>query len=234
MTNRTILIAEDEAALAETLQYRLVQEGYTVLTAGDGQQAVDLVRSRRPDLLILDLMLPQMDGLEVCRILRKEAPLPILILTAKGEEIDKVVGLEVGADDYVTKPFSMRELLARVKALLRRTEAPPAPGAEDPAGREVLRSGTIRIDVASHVAWKHDRRLDLKPREFELLAFLMRNPNRAFTRDHLLDRVWGYENPVDARTVDVHVRWLREKIEDDPSHPQVLVTVRGVGYRFEG
>ncbi|MEK7216961.1 MAG: response regulator transcription factor [Chloroflexota bacterium] len=233
MSDKSILIAEDEVGLAATLHYRLTQEGYRAEIATDGQQALELARSMRPDLLLLDLMLPVLDGLEVCRILRKESSFPILILTAKGDEVDKVVGLELGADDYVTKPFSMRELLARIKALLRRSVlAAPAPDANQ-ATREVLTAGGLRLDLTAHRAWREDRSVDLKPREFELLAFLMQNRNRAFTRDHLLERVWGYDTPIDGRTVDVHVRWLREKIEEDPSNPRLLVTVRGVGYRFE-
>ncbi|MSQ26812.1 MAG: response regulator transcription factor [Dehalococcoidia bacterium] len=233
MSDKSILIAEDEEGLAATLHYRLTQEGYRATIATDGQQALELARSMRPDLLLLDLMLPVMDGLEVCRILRKESSFPILILTAKGDEVDKVVGLELGADDYVTKPFSMRELLARVKALLRRSLLTgPAPEGNE-APRNVLTAGGLQLDLTAHRAWREGRAVDLKPREFDLLAFLMQNRNRAFTRDHLLDRVWGYDIPIDGRTVDVHVRWLREKIEEDASKPRLLVTVRGVGYRFE-
>ena len=233
MAEKSILIVEDEQNLAETLRYRLMQEGYQVHIAADGQQALDLARAQHPDLLLLDLMLPVLDGLEVCRILRKETTTPILILTAKDDEVDKVVGLELGADDYVTKPFSTRELLARIKALLRRST--PAGTGRDPgdADTEMLTAGDLRLDIGAHRAWRAGRVLDLKPREFELLAFLMRNRNRAFTRDHLLDRVWGYETAVDARTVDVHVRWLREKIEAVPSKPEHLTTVRGIGYRFD-
>ena len=231
MVEKSILVVEDEENLLETLRYRLSTEGYTVITAADGQQALEQARTHKPDLLLLDLMLPVMDGLEVCRILRKETAVPILILTAKDDEVDKVVGLELGADDYVTKPFSMRELLARVKALLRRAAAPS--GDPDLPTDEVLSAGDLRVDLAAHRCWRGSTPMELKPREFELLAFLMRNRGRAFSRDQLLDRVWGYDTAIDIRTVDVHIRWLREKIEIEPSHPKHLATVRGVGYRFE-
>jgi DNA-binding response OmpR family regulator len=178
---------------------------------------------------VLDLMLPRMDGLEVCRILRRETAVPIIVLTAKGEEVDKVVGLEIGADDYVTKPFGMRELLARVRALLRRAARPPATNEE-----ESVSLGDLEIDLRSRVASRSGRALPLRPKEYELLAFLARNRGRAFTRDQILNQVWGYDFAGETRTVDVHVRWLREKIEREPSKPTRLITVRGTGYRFEG
>jgi len=223
---RTVLVVDDEPTLVAALKYNLEREGYRVLTAADGGAALDVARSRRPDLLVLDLMLPVMDGLEVCRALRREMSVPILMLTAKGEEIDKVVGLEIGADDYVTKPFGMRELLARVRALLRRVE----PTAET----EVLATGDLEIDLKRREARRDGRPLELKPKELELLLYFVRNRGRAFTREQLLRDVWGYDFLGDSRTVDVHIRWLRQKIEAEPAKPVRLITVRGVGYRFEG
>jgi DNA-binding response OmpR family regulator len=224
--SRTVLVVDDEPTLVATLKYNLERDGYRVLTATDGAAALSLARAERPDLVLLDLMLPVMDGLEVCRILRRETRLPILMLTAKGEEVDKVVGLELGADDYVTKPFGMRELLARVRALLRRIESP--------ADTETLVSGDLEIDLKRREAIRDGTPLELKPKELELLLFLMRNKGRAFTREQLLRDVWGYDFFGDSRTVDVHVRWLRQKIEAEPAKPVRLITVRGVGYRFEG
>jgi DNA-binding response OmpR family regulator len=217
---------DDEQTLVATLKYNLERDGYRVLTATDGAAALSVARAERPDLLLLDLMLPVMDGLEVCRILRRETSLPILMLTAKGEEVDKVVGLELGADDYVTKPFSMRELLARVRALLRRVEAP--------SETDSLVSGDLELDLKRREAFRDGAALDLKPKELELLLFFMRNRGRAFTREQLLRDVWGYDFFGDSRTVDVHIRWLRQKIEAEPAKPVRLITVRGVGYRFEG
>ncbi|HLF76117.1 MAG TPA: response regulator transcription factor [Dehalococcoidia bacterium] len=224
--SRTVLVVDDEPTLVATVKYNLERDGYQVLTAGDGEQAMSLARSRRPDLVILDLMLPVMDGLEVCRLLRRESSLPILMLTAKAEEVDKVVGLEMGADDYLTKPFGMRELVARVRALLRRTEATPEV--------ESLVSGDLMVDLRRRQAFRGGEPLDLKPKELELLMFLVRSRGRAFTREQLLRDVWGYDFFGDSRTVDVHVRWLRQKIETEPAKPVRLVTVRGTGYRFEG
>lgn len=231
MSGKTILIVEDEENLRETLRYKLRSEGYDTAVAADGEEAVEMARSGKPSLILLDLMLPKLDGLGVCRILRRDMDIPILMLTAKGEELDKVVGLEMGADDYLTKPFSMRELLARIRALLRRSE--PSNAAR-PAETEPLVSGDLKVSPGEHRAWIGGKLLDLKPREFDLLAFFMRHAGQALTREQLLDRVWGYEAAVDTRTVDVHVRWLREKLETDPSRPQRITTVRGVGYRFEG
>jgi DNA-binding response OmpR family regulator len=220
------MVVDDEPTLVAALKYNLEREGYRVITAADGGAALTLARAQRPDLLLLDLMLPVMDGLEVCRALRREMALPILMLTAKDQEIDKVVGLELGADDYVTKPFGMRELLARVRALLRRTESTPE--------AEVLTSGNLEIDLKRREARRDGAALEMKPKELELLLFLMRNRGRAFTREQILRDVWGYDFLGDSRTVDVHVRWLRQKIEAEPAKPVRLVTVRGVGYRFEG
>ncbi len=230
MPGKTVLVVEDEENLLEVLKYNLEREGYDVRTADDGVRALELARDVHPDLVILDVMLPGMDGFEVCRILRREADMPILILTAKGEEIDRVVGLELGADDYVTKPFSMRELMARVRAMLRRSRRSSDGGATT----DTLRAGDLELDVVGHKARLNGNDLDLKPREFDLLALFMQNPGRAFTRDQILERLWGHDYIGDTRTVDVHVRWLREKIEAAPSSPAHIITLRGVGYRFEG
>jgi len=224
---KKILVVDDEPTLVATVKYNLEREGYQVVTAVDGESGLSMARVERPDLIILDLMLPGLDGFEVCRILRREMTAPILMLTAKTGEVDKVVGLELGADDYVTKPFSMRELLARVRALLRRAEKPAAEA-------EVVTAGGLQIDLAKREASKRGQPLSLKPKEFELLAFFLRNRGRAFSRDQLLDQIWGYDFAGDTRTVDVHVRWLRQKIEDNPAKPTRLITVRGLGYRFEG
>jgi len=225
-----VLIVEDDPNLLDTIEYNLKNEGYRVATARDGARALDVARREKPDLIILDLMLPELSGLEVCRILRREMPVPILMLTAKTGEVDKVVGLEVGADDYMTKPFSMRELLARLGALLRRAEmSRPVHGDET----EPLKIGDLEIDTARHrVTWKGSS-LTLTAREYDLLVFLARNKGFVFTRDQLLEKVWGYDYAGDTRTVDVHVRWLRQKIETDPSQPRRLITVRGAGYKLE-
>jgi DNA-binding response OmpR family regulator len=223
---KTVLVVDDEPTLVATLKYNLEREGYRVVSAADGEKAITLARTERPDLMILDLMLPVVDGLEVCRILRREMSLPILMLTARVGEVDKVVGLEIGADDYVTKPFSTRELLARIRALLRRTTTP--------ADEEALVSGDLRIDLKRREVTRNDRPVELKPKEMELLIYFMRNKGRAFTREQLLREVWGYDFYGDSRTVDVHVSWLRQKIEEQPSKPVRILTVRGVGYRFEG
>jgi len=231
---KTILVVEDDATLLDVLRYNLSREGYEVLMARDGQAAVKVAREEKPDLMILDIMLPELDGLEVCRILRKETSVPILMLTAKADEIDKVVGLEIGADDYVTKPFSLRELLARVKAMLRRSEMfRESAEAVAEEGKGIVETGDLVIDLTRHVVTKGEEVLSLSPKEFDLLAFLAQNRRRAFSRDYLLDKVWGYEYGGDTRTVDVHVRWLRQKVEVDPGRPTRLLTVRGVGYKLE-
>lgn len=230
-----ILIVEDDKTLLDVLKYNLLKENYLVVTAVDGVQALEVARAEKPDLIILDIMLPKLGGFEVCRILRKEMTSPILMLTAKTEEIDRVVGLELGADDYLTKPLSMRELLARIRAMLRRVEMMKQ---ETPSKQEVvpqtMKVANLEIDFARHQAWRGGLALDLSPREFKLLAFLLRNQGQVFSRDHLLEKVWGYDFAGDTRTVDVHIRWLRQKVEDAPSHPAHLLTVRGVGYKFEG
>jgi two-component system alkaline phosphatase synthesis response regulator PhoP len=210
-----------------------------VLTAGDGATALDTAQRHRPDLVLLDLMLPVMDGLEVCRQLRRRSEtntVPILMLTARAEETDKVVGLELGADDYVTKPFSWRELRARVRALLRRTE--PRPEAASPASQQeetrVLMAETLRVDLDRREVTVGERQIELPARLFDLLVYLLRHRGTVLTRDRLLEHVWGYDFAGDTRTVDVHIRWLREKIEEDPANPVLVQTVRGVGYRFKG
>jgi DNA-binding response OmpR family regulator len=240
---RKVLVVDDEPVLVETIAYNLEQAGYEVMTAADGASALEVARRERPDLVILDIMLPEMDGLEVCRLLRREnstATTPIMMLTAKGEEIDKVVGLEVGADDYVTKPFGRRELLARVKALLRRAEYAPH-SEERPAqlttegpvqsNRELV-AGPLRIDLAGRRIVCRGQELELQPKQFELLTYLVRNRGTVLTRDQILHNVWGYDYTGDTRTVDVHVRWLREKLEEDPANPRLIQTMRGVGYVF--
>ncbi len=232
-----VLIVEDEESLLHTLRYNLTRAGHAVRLCTNGARALELVRAQPPDLLLLDLMLPGLDGLEITRALRRDSSdtrlsrLPILILTARDAEIDKVVGLEVGADDYLTKPFSMHELLARVKALVRRAgmAEPPTSG-----GPVELTTGDLVLNTTSRRASRAGVPLQLKPREFELLSYLMRHPNEVHTRERLLLHVWGYEFAGDTRTVDVHVRWLRGKIEPDPAFPTRIQTVRGSGYLFAG
>ena len=231
-----VLVVEDEPTLVETLEYKLSRHDYEVLIAMDGQRALEVARMERPDLVVLDLMLPVIDGLEVCRILRQEMSVPILMLTARDEEIDKVVGLEVGADDYMTKPFSMRELIARVKALLRRErlirEELSAEG-ETPRDKPLV-FGDLSIDMVRREVQRDGESLHLKPREYELLVFLARHRGMVLSRDLILERVWGWDYDGGSRTVDVHVHWLREKIEPDPGQPTRIITVRGVGYRLDG
>jgi DNA-binding response OmpR family regulator len=234
MAGNKVLVVEDDKTLLEVLKYNLVKEGYEVATASDGVKALDTARSVKPELVILDIMLPVLDGLEVCRILRKESTVPILMLTAKTEEVDRVVGLEIGADDYMTKPFSMRELLARVRAMLRRVEMLKREATDTGSAPPVIRAGDIEIDVARHTVTCGSRTIDVSPKEFELLAFLVSNPGHVFGRAHLLEQIWGYDFEGDTRTVDVHIRWLRQKIEADPANPVHIITVRGVGYKFEG
>jgi DNA-binding response OmpR family regulator len=225
--SETVLVVEDDATLASALRYNLERDGYTCLVAGDGARALDLAKRERPALILLDLMLPGIDGVEVCRRVRSDSTVPIIMLTARVEEVDRVVGLEVGAD-YVTKPFSMRELLARVHATLRRAQMQP-----DAAELRSLAFGNVQIDPARREVRCAGEVLALKPKEYELLHFFARNPRRVFSRDQLLQQVWGYDFAGGSRTVDVHVHWLREKIEDDPARPVYLRTSRGVGYLFD-
>lgn len=223
-----ILIVDDERPIADILAYNLERAGYQVVVAHDGRQALQLVARERPDLIVLDIMLPELDGLAVCREIRQTSQVPILMLTAREEEVDRVVGLELGADDYVTKPFSPRELLARVRAILRRAGAQPP--SDDVRAREPLRAGPLTIDLDAYTVVKDGREILLTPREFELLRFLAAHPGQVFSREALCREVWGYDYFGDARTVDVTVRRLREKVEADPSHPQLIKTRRGVGY----
>lgn len=241
MTSK-ILVVDDETVLLETIVYNLEQAGYQVFTAADGASALEAAHRERPDLIILDLMLPVIDGLEVCRRLRREADtagILILMLTAKSDEIDKVVGLEVGADDYVTKPFSKHELMARVKALLRRLTrfSPPEENAPDESNGlarrpRTLEAGPIVMNLDGRRVYRSGQEVELQPRLFELLRYLIQNRGTVLTRDQLLQNVWGYDYVGDTRTVDVHVRWLRERLEDDPANPRLIQTVRGVGYCF--
>ena len=231
MTGRTILVVEDDKALIDVLRYNFTKEGYSVITALDGSQALEVARRSQPDVILLDVMLPMIDGFEVCRILRKEMTVPILMLTAKDSEIDKIVGLEIGADDYLTKPFSMGELTARIRAMLRRSEIAET----KPRGQGVpIKIGEFEIDAARRRASISGLTLKLTAREFDLLLFLAENKGFVFSREKLLDKVWGYDYAGDTRTVDVHVRWLREKVEANPGKPKYLITVRGVGYKLEG
>jgi len=236
-----ILVVDDEIALQETLAYNLRKQGYEVETSGDGPTALEMAQRLKPDLILLDVMLPGIDGFEICRILRQEMNTPVLMLTARDNEIDRVVGLEVGADDYMTKPFSMRELIARVKAMLRRVRlirdemqsaAQPQIAPEIPSA--TILSGNLAIDPVRREVRVNEHVLALKPKEFELLIFISRHKGQVLSRETILQEVWGWNFFGDSRTVDVHMRWLREKIEEDPSHPIRIVTVRGAGYRFEG
>ena len=229
-----ILVVDDEPTLRNVLHYNLTKEAHQVRTAGDGEEAIDQAREYDPDLILLDVMLPKLDGFEVCKAIRRESNVPILMLTAKNSEIDKVVGLEIGADDYITKPFSMRELVARVKAMIRRSEMLKGELITGEADKTRLAVRGLTMDLLQHKVMLDGRTINMKPKEFELLAFLLRHPDQVFSRDQLLDQVWGYEIGGDTRTVDVHIRWLREKIEEEPSKPTYLETVRGVGYRLVG
>jgi len=233
----SILIVEDEVSLQETLAYNLKKEGYTVETVGDGRSALEAARRMKPDLIVLDIMLPEMDGFEVARILRKEMTAAILMLTARDDEIDRVVRLEGGADDYLTKPFSMRELMARVKAQIRRARLlreEMGQNAVSEPKHEVLTFDNLAINLTRREVMLDDEPLQLKPKEYELLLFLAEHRRQMLSREFILERVWGWDFIGDSRTVDVHVRWLRQKIEKDPANPMRIVTVRGGGYRFEG
>ncbi|MCW2278871.1 response regulator transcription factor [Heliophilum fasciatum] len=224
-----IAVIEDDGHILELVRFNLEKEGHQVISAMDGEKALQLISDDPPDLVILDLMLPKMDGLEVCRALRgrsRSAHLPIVMLTAKGEEVDKVLGLEMGADDYITKPFSPRELTARVKALLRRVNR------VDAQVTGPIQIGELHIDAERYEVLVNGRKQDLTPKEFELLRWMAARPGKVFTREFLLERIWGYDFYGDSRTVDVHIRHLRQKIEQDPANPQYIDTVRGVGYKF--
>jgi DNA-binding response OmpR family regulator len=232
-----ILVVDDEVSLQETVAYSLKKEGYIVEIAGDGNKGLELARSSKPDLVILDIMLPGMDGFEVCRTLRHETNIPILMLTARDDEIDRVVGLEVGADDYLAKPFSMRELIARVKALLRRVRLmreEADTNTQEGFQPKLMTFGNLVIDMTRREVRLNGEVVPCKPKEYELLTFMGQHKGRVLTRELILERVWGWGFVGDSRTVDVHIRWLREKIEDVPDKPQRIITVRGAGYRFEG
>ncbi len=229
MNSEKILIIEDEENILEAVKYTLTQEGYDVFTSVDGEDGLEKAQEIKPDLVLLDVMLPKMDGFEVCRILRKDLEMPVFMISAKAEEIDRVVGLEMGADDYITKPFSMRELVVRVRNSLRRAALNPQVDE-----LEVLKFGELEIHLTSHMAIVSGEEVSMKPKEFDLLYLLASHKGRAFTRDQILQRLWDDEYIGDVRTVDVHVRWIREKIEVNPSRPEKLVTIRGVGYRFDG
>jgi DNA-binding response OmpR family regulator len=232
-----ILIVEDELTLQETLEYNLTHQGYEVRVAGDGPEALETARGFEPDIVLLDVMLPGIDGFEICRILRQETNVPILMLTARDSEIDRVIGLEIGADDYLTKPFSMRELQARLKAMLRRVRLDFQDSTQervDEANGDRLRFGNLELNPGRHEITLNGRPLPLKPKEYELLIYMARHKGQVLTRDQILEAVWGWDFTGGSRTVDVHVRWLREKIEPDPPAPVRIVTVRGAGYRFEG
>jgi DNA-binding response OmpR family regulator len=225
-----IVIIEDEATLREELADNLREDGYDVQVSDNGEKGLSLIRSVLPDLIVLDIMLPDLDGLSVCRLVRRDtttAHIPIIMLTARGTEVDKIVGLESGADDYIVKPFGLGEFLARVRAVMRRATGRPA-------AQDELIAGDLRIDVSGRRIFLRSEELRLSHKEFDLLMELLRNRGAVLSRDLILTKVWGYDYFGDKRTVDVHIRWLREKIEEDPSNPTRIVTVRGVGYRFEG
>jgi two-component system, OmpR family, alkaline phosphatase synthesis response regulator PhoP len=226
-----ILVVDDEDSIVQLVSYNLRRSGYEVLSAGNGEQALTVARAEKPDLVILDVMLPGMDGFEVCKELRRTLDLPIIMLTARDEEIDRVVGFEIGADDYVVKPFSPRELIGRVKAILRRSKKeapePPKPG-------ETLDFGSLSINVITYEVLRDGSQADLTPTEFQILKVLAQNPGRVFSRDELVDRVIGPDFFGDVRTVDVHIRHLRAKLEENPSEPRYIETVRGAGYKFTG
>lgn len=227
MAEEKILVVDDEEHIIELIKFNLESLGYKVITASNGIDAVKVAKEELPSLILLDLMLPGKDGYDVCKDIRKEAPManiPIIMITAKGEELDKILGLELGADDYITKPFSVRELLARVKAVLRRTAAV--------VNEQIYKFGEISIDFQKHEILKNDEKLDLTLKEFELLEMLVKNKGRVMTRDYLLDKIWGYEYIGETRTVDVHIRHLRQKIEEDDKKPRYIETIRGIGYRF--
>ena len=221
---KTILVVEDEPTLRETLAESLEADGFRAVQAADGRSAIERFRSDKPDLVLLDLMLPELSGLEVTRQIRAESSIPIVMLTARDSEVDKVVGLELGADDYVTKPFSFRELSARIRAVLRRGESSgtPLPPLVD--------LGTVQVDLAGHRVLRNGAEIPVKPKVFELLSFLLRHPGQVMSRDQLLEQVWGYDYPGETRTVDVHVHWLRSAVEPEPTNPTLVQTVRGVGY----
>jgi DNA-binding response OmpR family regulator len=225
MTERTIMVVDDEPLITQSLKYSLELEGFRVLVAEDGLSALDLARRESPDLIVLDVMLPGADGWEVCRRLREESTVPVIMLTARGSEIDRVLGLELGADDYLCKPFSFRELLARIRATFRRISFEGQPRTA------MLHSGNLRMDTAAHKVYRDESEVAMTQKEYDLLRVLLSRAGQVVSRAELLDQVWGVDWVGDVRTLDVHIRWLREKLEDDPGNPLVIQTVRGVGYR---
>ena len=232
---KKILIIEDELSLQETLSYNLEKEGYQVTVEGNGAKALEIAQEMQPDLILMDIMLPGLDGIEITRMLRPRMNVPIIMLTARDDEIDRVLGLEIGADDYLTKPFSMRELLARVKAQLRRVRLMHEElNSQEKPIEMLLTFGNLKIDRTRHEASINGEVILLKPQEYALLLHLMENQGQVLSREQLLEQVWGWDFSGGSRTVDVHIRWLREKIEPDPSNPTRIITVRGTGYRFEG
>jgi phosphate regulon transcriptional regulator PhoB len=226
MTKEKILIVDDEKTLVKALKFNLEKEGFRVEEAFDGEEALQKVLEASPDIVVLDLMLPGLDGFEVCRQIRKKQEIPIIMLTARGDDIDKVLGLELGADDYMTKPFNPRELVARIKAILRRS------GAREEGLKKHIHTGNLQIDLLQHRVRAGDKEIDLTSKEFALLSFLAANAGRVYSREQLLEQVWGYNYYGDARTVDVHIRHLREKIEAEPGNPELIITVWGTGYKF--
>ncbi|WP_294359679.1 response regulator transcription factor [uncultured Clostridium sp.] len=227
MSNEKILIVDDEEHIVELIKFNLDANGYRTITASNGLEALELAKNEKPDLILLDIMLPGLNGNDVCKEIRKDieiATIPIIMITAKGEELDRILGLELGADDYVTKPFSVRELMARVKAVLRRTKV------ESVSDTYIF--GNVSIDFNKHEVIKNGEKVDLTLKEFELLQILIKNSGRVLTRDLLLDKIWGYEFIGETRTIDVHIRYLRKKIEDDDKNPKFIETIRGIGYRF--
>lgn len=226
MSKEKILVVDDEKTLVKALKFNLEKEGFRVESAYNGEEALEKVFDLSPDLVVLDLMLPGVDGFEVCRRIRKKMEIPIIMLTAKGEDIDKVIGLELGADDYMTKPFNSRELIARIKAILRRS------GSREEGARKKIKIDGLEIDLLQHRVRLYDKEIVLTSKEFALLSFLASNAGRVYSRDQLLEQVWGFNYYGDARTVDVHIRHLREKIEADPGNPRLIITVWGTGYKL--
>lgn len=221
-----ILLVDDEATILETIEHKLRKEGFSVFTASSAEEGMRLFKQIRPDLMVLDVMLPNRSGFDLCKAIRKDSQLPIIFLSARGSDQDRLQGLEIGGDDYVVKPFNLSELTARVKAVLRRSTGEPP--------MEMVTTGNLHIDPRTRVVTINSKVVEFAPKEFSLLYFLARNPSQVFTRDQLLDRVWGHDAFVTSRTVDVHMRWLRERLEEDPARPTRLLTVRGVGYKFIG
>ena len=224
-----ILVVDDEALLVKGIRFNLQQDGYEVITGSDGVEAVELAKAEQPDLIVLDVMMPRLDGLEACSKIREFSNVPVILLTAKADDMDKLLGFDRGADDYLTKPFNILELKARIRAMLRRTN-PPAKKEE---AKNELVGGSIRLDLDSRNAWRGSEAVDLTAKEFDVIEFLMRNPNRVYSRESLLDTIWAYEYRSDIRTVDVHIRRLREKLEENPAEPKHIMTKWGVGYYFK-